>query len=119
MSSITHVSWRITLCELRCSRVVTGSVRLVTGRVRVSFLGLSKRFTAIIKSLTGVIGSFGAFDHVRSEAFSKVRRCEEVRHGDTRLDGCRFDPGAVGGVSSAGSRRCSRLGFRAEQALLR
>ena len=60
MSSITHVSGRITLCKLRSSRVVTGNVRLVTGGVRVSFLGLSKRFTAITKSLIGVIGSFGA-----------------------------------------------------------
>jgi hypothetical protein len=42
------------------SAVVTGSVRLVTGGVRVGLLGLSKPFTAIIKSLIGVIGSFGA-----------------------------------------------------------
>jgi hypothetical protein len=39
-----------------CSVVVAGSVGLVTGGVRVSFLGLSKRFTAIIKGLIGVIG---------------------------------------------------------------
>jgi predicted ATP-grasp superfamily ATP-dependent carboligase len=67
VQQITPVSWRITLCKLRCSRVPTGSVRLVTGGVRVSFLGLSKQFTAIIKSLIGVIGSFGASDHVRRE----------------------------------------------------
>jgi hypothetical protein len=40
--------------------VTTGSVYRVIGGVRVSFLGLSKRFTAIIKGLIGVIGSFGA-----------------------------------------------------------
>jgi hypothetical protein len=42
-----------------CSTVVTGIVRIVTG-VRVSFLGLSMRFTAAIKSLSGVIGCVGA-----------------------------------------------------------
>jgi hypothetical protein len=41
------------------SDVVTGIVRIVTGGVRVSFLGLSMRFTAAIKSLIGVIGRFG------------------------------------------------------------
>jgi hypothetical protein len=51
----------------------------------------------------------------RSREFAVV---EERVAGDTRVDGCRFGPGAVGGVSSAGSRRCSRLGFRVEQALL-
>jgi hypothetical protein len=31
VSLITHVSGRITLCKLRCSRVVTDGVRCVTG----------------------------------------------------------------------------------------
>jgi hypothetical protein len=43
-----------------CSAVVTGSIHCLTGGVRVSFLGLSMRFTAIINTLIGVIGSFGA-----------------------------------------------------------
>jgi len=42
------------------SAVVAGSVHCVTGGVRVSFLGLSKHFTAIFKSLTWVIDGFGA-----------------------------------------------------------
>jgi hypothetical protein len=45
--------------EMCCSRVVMDRVRRLTGEVWVSFLGLSKRFTAIMKSLIGVIGSFG------------------------------------------------------------
>jgi hypothetical protein len=60
VSSITCVKRQITLYKLRSSREVTGSIHCLTGRVRVSFLGLSKRFRAIIKSLIGVIGSFGA-----------------------------------------------------------
>jgi hypothetical protein len=38
-----------------CSAVVAGSVRLVTGGVRIIFLGLSKQFRTIIKSLIRVI----------------------------------------------------------------
>jgi hypothetical protein len=45
-----------------CSRVVTGGIPCVTGGVPVGSLGLSKRFTVTIKSLIGVIGSFGALD---------------------------------------------------------
>jgi hypothetical protein len=56
---IIFISRRITLCKLRCSRVVIGRGERLTGAPRVSFLGLSKRFTAIIKSLIGVIGHFG------------------------------------------------------------
>jgi hypothetical protein len=47
-----------------CSAVVTGGIHYVTGPPPVSFLGLSKRFTAAIKGLIGVIGGFGALDHV-------------------------------------------------------
>jgi hypothetical protein len=43
-----------------CSSVVTGGECCLTGGVRVGFWGLGKRFTAAIKDLTGVIGSFGA-----------------------------------------------------------
>ena len=46
--------------EMCRSAVMTGSIHYLTGGVRVSFLGLSKRFRAIIKSLIGVIGGFGA-----------------------------------------------------------
>jgi hypothetical protein len=42
------------------SAVMTGSIHCLTGGLRVSFLGLSKRFTAIIKGLIRVIGGFGA-----------------------------------------------------------
>ncbi len=59
--------------------MTTGSVYRVIGGVRVSFLGLSKRFTAIIKGLIGVIGSFGARDHVRSEANSRKLAVVEER----------------------------------------
>jgi hypothetical protein len=52
---ITSVTWPVTVCDLCCSLVVTGGIRRVTGGVRVSFPGLSKRFTAIVKSLIGVI----------------------------------------------------------------
>ena len=40
------------------SAVMTGSIHCLTGGLRVSFLGFAKRFTAIIKSLIGVIGRF-------------------------------------------------------------
>jgi hypothetical protein len=43
-----------------CSFMATGGIHCLTGGVQVSFLGLSKRFTVIVKSLIGVIGSFGA-----------------------------------------------------------
>jgi len=43
-----------------CSLLVTGGIHCATGGEPVSFLGLSKRFTAIIKSPIGVTGSFGA-----------------------------------------------------------
>jgi hypothetical protein len=57
--SITPITRLITVCELRYSLGVIGSVRRVTGGVRVGFGGLDKRFTAAIKDLTGVIGNFG------------------------------------------------------------
>jgi hypothetical protein len=56
---ITHVTRRIIIYELRYSLEVIGSVRRGTGGVRVSFWSLDKWSTAAIKSLTGVIGSFG------------------------------------------------------------
>jgi hypothetical protein len=62
---IISVTWPVTICDLCCSFVVIGGVHCVTGGVRVTFLGLSKRFTAAIKSLIVVIGSFGASDHIR------------------------------------------------------
>jgi hypothetical protein len=55
---ITSISQRVTVRDV--SDVVTGSIHCLTGRVRVSFLGLSKRFRAIIKGLIRVIGGFGA-----------------------------------------------------------
>jgi hypothetical protein len=55
---ITHVSRRVTICDLCCSAVVTGGVRLVTGAVPVSFWSVSNRFIAILTGLTGVIGRF-------------------------------------------------------------
>jgi hypothetical protein len=63
---ITNVTQRITICELRYSLGLIGSVRRVTGAVRVGFRSLDKQFTASIKDLTGVIDSFEAFDHARS-----------------------------------------------------
>jgi hypothetical protein len=43
-----------------CPVVVTGGIHCVTGEVPVGSLSLFMRFTAAIKSLIGVIGSFGA-----------------------------------------------------------
>lgn len=68
---ITRVARRITICELPCSLVVTGGVR-------VGFLGVDKRFTAAIKSLPGVISGFGAVDHVQSRVFCELLRFEGV-----------------------------------------
>jgi hypothetical protein len=90
----------------------------VTGGGPVGSLGLFMRFIGVLLALIGVIGHFGARDHVRREAFSRVYRCGGARYEDTRLDECRFGPGAVGGVSSARSCRCSRIKFPTEQALL-
>jgi len=42
------------------SFVVTGGIHCVTGGVRVNFLGLSKRLSAAIKGLIGVIDRFGS-----------------------------------------------------------
>ncbi len=53
---IIHVTRPIISRELRCSLVLTGGVHYVTSGVRVGFLNLSKRFTAAIKDLTGIIG---------------------------------------------------------------
>ena len=41
-----------------CLLVVTGGECCVTGGAPVGSLGLSKRFIAIVKGLTGVIGRF-------------------------------------------------------------
>jgi hypothetical protein len=46
--------------EMCGSLLVTGGIHCLTGGIRVGFWGLDKRFTAIIKSLIGVIGGFGA-----------------------------------------------------------
>ena len=59
MQRITSVTWPVSICDLCCSFVVTGDIHYVTGGVPISFLGLSKRFTAAIKGLIGMIGSFG------------------------------------------------------------
>ena len=62
---IIHVTQPITGFDLSCSLVLTGEVHRVTGGVPVDHLGLFKRFTTTIKSLTGVTGGFGALDRVR------------------------------------------------------
>jgi hypothetical protein len=60
VQQITSVTWPVTVFEVCCPVVVTGGIHCVTGGVPVGFWGLSKRFTAAIKNLIGVIGSFGA-----------------------------------------------------------
>ena len=69
---IAHVTRRITICGLRYSLGVIGSVRRVTGGVRVGLWRLDKRFTAAIKGLTGAIGSFEALDQIRRSAYMRT-----------------------------------------------
>jgi hypothetical protein len=67
---------------MRCSIVVTGGVHCVTGGVQVSFLGLSKRFRAVIKSLIGVIGSVG---HETMLEVKRSRKCAVVEERGVRM----------------------------------
>ena len=69
MQPITHVTRRITICELHCSLGVTGYVRRLTGGLRVGSLGLFMRFIAILTGLTGVIGRFETIDQFSKDEF--------------------------------------------------
>ena len=55
------------------SVVVTAGPRPVTGGVPVGFLGLSKRFIAIVTGLTGVIGRFQTVDQFSIDEFGELR----------------------------------------------
>jgi hypothetical protein len=71
-----------------CSVVVTGRVHCVTGGVPVGSLGLFMRFTAIFKSLIGVIGRFRSKEkmcHLRLSIGSVVRNDRTSRHRKARL----------------------------------
>jgi hypothetical protein len=70
---ITSISRRVTLCKLRCSRVVIGRGERLTGGVRVSFWSVSNRFIAILTGLTGVIGRFDTVDQFSKDEFCELR----------------------------------------------